>query len=408
MNGLRAALDELVRDVPHYGDLDRAMEQADQERRRRYGILTGLAAAAVVLVVIVGLLVTTRGQDVAPPPVAPTPTPTPSPSPSPSPSVQFDAPGPHDRPAAMYEAGGTLVMATIEQEEDPGGATLWRSHSGKWQKLGTLQHALPMHPRSDSGLEVPMVGQTLLSPGPGSQDIIAVGLVEDGAQSIGFSHDGGATWSYLAAPTGCGDCWIGAHGDYLYAVSELPSTLVRVAFGATNWEEVPLPESPDPMTGYRGPLVLDDGTLIMPEVNTQTDRCNPSSHYRISRDHGDTWSERRALPGTSTCIYGPVGNIVYASGDLPEHDKYRSTDLVNWEPIQVDVEAAFPPPENLGLPAVCSRRDPVYQWVSHPPLRVGDEVFRLFHVAARDSWNGVTHVLKVSHDDCRTWQNALP
>jgi hypothetical protein len=124
MNGLHAALDELVTDVPQYGDLDRAIAQADQERRRRYGLLAGLAAAAAVLIVIAGILVTTRGNNAAPPPIAPTPTPTPS--------VRFEPPGPEDRPAAMYEAGGSLVLATMDQEEHPGSARLWRSDSGKW------------------------------------------------------------------------------------------------------------------------------------------------------------------------------------------------------------------------------------------------------------------------------------
>lgn len=37
MSGLREAFDEIVADVPAYGDLDRAIEQAHRERRRRYG-----------------------------------------------------------------------------------------------------------------------------------------------------------------------------------------------------------------------------------------------------------------------------------------------------------------------------------------------------------------------------------
>lgn len=56
-------------------------------------------------------------------------------------------------------------------------------------------------------------------------------------------------------------------------------------------------------------------------------------------------------------------------------EKYRSTDLVHWEPVEV--HGSFPPPLDQDLPAACSRRDPGYKWVSEPPLRVGDEVFRL-------------------------------
>lgn len=383
MNGLHAALDELVTDVPQYGDLDRAIARADQERRRRYGLVAGLAAAAAVILVVVVLLAVTRGEDAAPPPVAPTPAPTPS--------VQFQSPGREDHPAALYDAGGALVMATMDQEERTGSATLWRRESGRWQKLGMLQHAVPMHWKADSE-------RIRLSPGPGQGDIIAVGYSDLASQRVGFSSDGGRTWSYLAT---CGDCWIQAHGDYVYAVGRELTTLVRAAFGAGDWEELPLPTAPDPDTGYRGPLVLDDGTLIIVE-ETHPDDCGTSGHYRISRDHGDTWSKRRVTPGKATCINGPTGNTLYASGDLGQ---FRSTDLVHWKPIVVD--GSFPPRPRRDLPASCWRDDPGYEWLSEPPLRVGGEVYRLFHVPDRDRWNGVTHLLKVSRDDCRTWQKAL-
>jgi hypothetical protein len=77
MSGLREAFDEIVADVPVYGDLDRAIEQAEHERRRRYGVVAGLAAAAAVVAVIVGMLAVTRNTGSAPPvapPVSPTPT----------------------------------------------------------------------------------------------------------------------------------------------------------------------------------------------------------------------------------------------------------------------------------------------------------------------------------------------
>ena len=48
MSGLHEAFDEIVADVPVYGDLDKAIEQADRERRHRYGVVAGLAAAAAV------------------------------------------------------------------------------------------------------------------------------------------------------------------------------------------------------------------------------------------------------------------------------------------------------------------------------------------------------------------------
>jgi hypothetical protein len=74
MSGLREALDEIVAEIPVYGDLDRAIEQADRERRHRYGVAAGLVAAAAVLAVIVGALLVTREADSSPQPVGPSPT----------------------------------------------------------------------------------------------------------------------------------------------------------------------------------------------------------------------------------------------------------------------------------------------------------------------------------------------
>ena len=82
MSGLRDAFDEIVAEVPEYGDLDRAIEQAERDQRHRHGLVAGLAAAAAVLVVIAGLVAVSRDTDTAPP-VSPTPSPTPTKSQSP-------------------------------------------------------------------------------------------------------------------------------------------------------------------------------------------------------------------------------------------------------------------------------------------------------------------------------------
>lgn len=76
MSGLHEALDEIVVDVPVYGDLDRAIEQAERARRQRYGAVAGLAAVAAVLAVIAGILSVSGQQDAPPQPVGPTRTPT--------------------------------------------------------------------------------------------------------------------------------------------------------------------------------------------------------------------------------------------------------------------------------------------------------------------------------------------
>lgn len=77
MNGLQAALVELVADVPEYGDLDRAIEQVERHRRRRHGMVAGLAAAAAAVVLVVGVLALPRDGEDPPRPVGP-PTPTPT------------------------------------------------------------------------------------------------------------------------------------------------------------------------------------------------------------------------------------------------------------------------------------------------------------------------------------------
>jgi hypothetical protein len=42
--------------------------------------------------------------------------------------------------------------------------------------------------------------------------------------------------------------------------------------------------------------------------------------------------------------------------------------------------------------------------VGKPPLRVGDDVYKLFHLSDRD---GRKLELRVSRDGCRTWKRAL-
>jgi hypothetical protein len=92
MSGLREAFDAMAADVPAYGDLDRAIEQAERERRHRYGVMVGLAAAAAVITVIIGVLTVSGGTDTAPP-VSPTPSvPTSPPAKSQSPRTWVDTP----------------------------------------------------------------------------------------------------------------------------------------------------------------------------------------------------------------------------------------------------------------------------------------------------------------------------
>ena len=78
MSGLRKAFDDIVAGVPVYGDVDRAIERADRERRRRYGAIAGLAAATAVVTVFVGMLAVSRDGNSSPQPVGPVTAPTPA------------------------------------------------------------------------------------------------------------------------------------------------------------------------------------------------------------------------------------------------------------------------------------------------------------------------------------------
>lgn len=81
MSALHEAFDEIVADVPTYGDLDGAIRKVEQERRPRYAAVACLAAAAVVAVIL-GVLSVTRDTDTAPP-ISPSPSPAPSKTQSP-------------------------------------------------------------------------------------------------------------------------------------------------------------------------------------------------------------------------------------------------------------------------------------------------------------------------------------
>ena len=112
MSGLHEKFDEIVADVPVYGDLDRAIEQAERERRHRYGMVAGLAAAAAVLAVIVGVLAVSRDGDNSQPPIGPVTTPSSTPT-----AATWEPPEPL-RPSASR---------VVEHDEDNFGNALDRA-----------------------------------------------------------------------------------------------------------------------------------------------------------------------------------------------------------------------------------------------------------------------------------------
>lgn len=111
MSALHDAFDEIVAAVPVYGDLDRAIEQAEREQRRRSGAIAGLAAAAAVLVVIAGIVTVSRDADTAPP-ISPTPTPSPTPARTQSPQTWSDT------PVAAQDGYGWVVPDPLKPARD--------------------------------------------------------------------------------------------------------------------------------------------------------------------------------------------------------------------------------------------------------------------------------------------------
>jgi Tol biopolymer transport system component len=136
MSGLHEAFDEIVADVPVYGDLDRAIEQAEHDRRRRHGVVAGLAAAAVVLAVIIGLLAATGDANDPQRPTGPLNSPSPTPIPvATDGSIYF---------AAEASAGKALTdfRSFGEVETDPKQMDIYLSRTGQPVRriIGTSAH----------------------------------------------------------------------------------------------------------------------------------------------------------------------------------------------------------------------------------------------------------------------------
>jgi hypothetical protein len=141
MTGLHEAFDELVAEVPVYGDLERAIEQADRDRRRRNGWFAGLAAAAAVVVVVVGVLAITRDAndsrrpDGPPPPADNTTTET---TRSQSRRTWIDTPVAATRRDADWHVPDPLKVArdawfaVVAEHLDPQGGHLTAHESSAW------------------------------------------------------------------------------------------------------------------------------------------------------------------------------------------------------------------------------------------------------------------------------------
>lgn len=160
MSGLREAFDEIVADVPVYGDLDRAVERAERERRHRFGVFAGVAAAAAVVVVaVVAATGVLGGGDQASPTVPPIS------SPSSSPTAED-----YELPPTNYEAFGAKLDAIVSDvpgwrlDEDAGYDDY--AFNGRCANLVTWADASVAG--SDAGPPPPPSGRTLFSMGVAS------------------------------------------------------------------------------------------------------------------------------------------------------------------------------------------------------------------------------------------------
>ena len=169
MSGLHEAFDEIVVDGPVYGDLDRAIEQADRERHRRYGVVASLAAAAAVVAVIIGVLAMNGDRDTSPQPIGPTPTPTPTPTERTS-------------PAAPWEPAEPLRPATfrvLQVDHDSDGNALPRGDRGDAAiaeiDIVSVGEGQDFH--GGSSWAFPLAARPPLDP---ADRVIAYGVVVDG------------------------------------------------------------------------------------------------------------------------------------------------------------------------------------------------------------------------------------
>jgi len=139
MSGLHDAFDEIVADVPVYGDIDRAIEQADLEQRRRYGLLAGLAAAAAIAAII-GVLTITDNGNRSEPPVGPSPSPTPDKSQSPQTWVDTAVDATRDESGwnvkDPLKAARDAWFAAVAEHLDPKGDRLTPQEGGGFERSG--------------------------------------------------------------------------------------------------------------------------------------------------------------------------------------------------------------------------------------------------------------------------------
>jgi hypothetical protein len=227
MSGLREAFDQIVADVPVYGDLDQAIEQADRERRHRYGVIAGLTAAAAVLAVVAGVVAVSHDTDAAPP-ISPSPTavtPRPTVVKSQSPRTWADTPvaASHDGPdwrvpdplTAVRKAWFSVVAGHLDptgEHLEPiagvNGATsfVWPADLPNYALYGRVELLVPLGDGSRLENRCPYLASHHSGNGRGSCEGESIaGPSGERAKVFRFERRCGAWEGGGPAPATCGD-----------------------------------------------------------------------------------------------------------------------------------------------------------------------------------------------------------
>jgi hypothetical protein len=169
MSGLREAFDEIVADVPVYGDLGRAIEQADRERRRRHGVAAVLVAAAAAVAVIVGVLAGTRDGSDSQQPIGPVTTPAPTSTERTSAAVAWKPPEPL-RPAASR-------VVQVDHDTDGNALPVGDSGDTAIAEIDIVRVGEGSQFQGGSSWILPLASRPPLDP---ADRIVAYGVVVDG------------------------------------------------------------------------------------------------------------------------------------------------------------------------------------------------------------------------------------
>jgi hypothetical protein len=304
---------------------------------------------------------------------------------------------------------GTRFVSGHEQGRST--VSLWR-YDGAWTELGEVPGISRAAQDSSAAYTLSWsMRREAMSVGPG-----AVVLGSTFGELV-VSGDGGETWETWRLPwrpsecqNGFVPCSVAVSGDYVVAAAE--DTWLRRKVGSDEWEDITPPGRARynlADDGRYGLLALDDGTLVA----TADDIVAKTGAYRVSTDSGSTWSDPRPNPGDHSQFdwtAGVQGPAVYAGCWMPDGrgcGYYRSTDLVRWAKVAPDQGPESPcPGQGYVEPESVIQVGTLTYAIAHVPYLDGHPATTQKQLGSLDFPHDVRHVLRVSGDDCRTWQSV--